>query len=276
MSRERVLAFLKILFRFLNTISQSLFFTMDTYRVLHGASPDCSAQTFLPRILDIGQPAIDLEHPTVDTLQERDQVLFFPQKEIHELFRSKDDANPVDLILACKCKACRKSRGKGNLIERNLLAHKIAERPLTVLLAILIFIGQAHLIRHFASHDRIDDTSLDSVTEYIRSDENLEKWQKLLSLHGIEGFCKFYNSARNLFQPPTFSMGKPTAQYLNTQRMPFLDDQIHDRGSSGKVYRFNIHPDYLDEEIKKEDWYSSTQSVSARSYLTLNRLNKTL
>ena len=239
---------------------------MDTYRVLNGPPRECFSQSLLPRILGVGQPAIDLKHPTLDILQEREQVLFFPHKAINELFRPKHDINPVNSILSCRCERCRKGLGGRNLIEQGPLADRIVERPLTILLAILIFIGHTHLIGHFASHDRIDDSSLDSVTEYIRSEENLEKWQKLLPLHGVEGFCKLYNSARNLFQPPTFSMDRPTAQYLSTQRMPFLDDQLHDRGSSGKVYKFNIHPDYLEEEIKKEDWYSSTNSVSASIY----------
>ena len=237
---------------------------MDTYRVLHDPSRTCAAQAFLPKILDAGQPSIDLKHPTVDGLQARDQTLFFPHSAILELFKPKNDSNPVKSILECRCKRCRKGPGGRNLVEQGPLAVKIVERPLIVLLAILIFIGHTHLIGLFASHDRIDDSSLDSVTQYIRSEENHGKWQKLLALHGVEGFCKFYNSARNLFQLPTFSMGKPTALYLRTQRMPFLDDQLHERGSSGKVYKFNIHSDYLDEEIKHEDWYSSKNPVSIR------------
>ena len=237
---------------------------MDTYRVSHGPPPECIAHSFLPDILGLGQPSTDLKHPEVHKLQERDQVLFFPHKAIHELFRPKHDTNPVKKILECKCRRCRTGHGGRNLLERGPLVDRIVERPLTVLLAILIFIGHAHLIGHFASHDRIYDSSLDSVTEYIRGEENPGKWQKLLSLHGVDGFCKFYNSARNLFQPPMFSVGKPTAHFLPTQRMPFLDDQLHDRGSSGKVYKFNIHPDYLDDEIKKEDWYCSTEPVGAR------------
>ena len=240
---------------------------MDTYRVTHALPPQCVAQSFLSRIIRVGQPAIDLKHPTVDNLQEREQVLFFPHKAIHELFRPNQSTNPVKLILECTCTRCRGYGGR-NVLERGPLADRIVERPLTVLLAILIFIGHTHLIRHFASHDRIDDSSLDSVTEYIRSEENSGKWQQLLSLHGVEGFCKFYNSARNLFQPPTFSMGRPTAHYLSTQRMPFLDDQIHDRGSSGKVFKFNIHPDYLDDEIKKENWYHSTNPVGNSGYFS--------
>ena len=237
-----------------------LFFSMDTYRVLHGPPLDCVAQSFLRRIHEVGQPPIDLKHSTLDELQDRDRVLFFPHKAIHELFRPKNDTNPVRSILECKCKRCRKDHGR-NLMERVPLADRIVERPLTVILAILIFIGHTHLIRLFASHNRINDNSLDSVTEYIRSEENAKELSSLLSLHGIEDFCKLYKSARNLFQPPTFSIGKPTEHYFSTQRMPFLNDQIHDRGSSGKVYKFNIHPDYLDEEIKNEDWYSSSNPV---------------
>ena len=230
---------------------------MDMYRGLHELPSDCVAQSFLPKIFDLGQPPIDLKECTVDELQERDRVLFFPHKAIHELFRPKDNTNPIRSILECTCKRCGKGGGR-NMTEWRPLADKIIEGPLTVLLAILIFIGHAHLIRHFASHDRNNDDSLDSVIEFIRNEKNAEKWT-----HGTEEFCKIYNLARNLFQPPTFSMGEPTARYLSTQRMPFLDDQIHDKGSSGKVYKFNIHPDYLDEEIKKEDWYSSTNPVCA-------------
>ncbi len=239
------------------------FFVMDVYRVLHQQSHDCVAHCFLRKIFHAGQPAVDLDRPTVDILQKRDQALFFPYKAIQRIFTPRDDTNPVKSMLACGCQSCKQGRKGSNLTERGPLADRIMERPMTVLLAILIFIGHAYLIRHFASHDRIGDNSLDSVTEYVKSKENHEKWQKLLLRHGIDGFCNFYNSARNLFEPPTFTMGEPTAEYLNVQRMPFLDEKLHTRGSSGKVFKFNIHPDYLDEAIKVESWYTSANHVRA-------------
>ena len=35
----------------------------------------------------------------------------------------------------------------------------------------------------------------------------------------------------------------------------FLLDEPHARGSSGKIRKFDIHPDYLDQNIKDAEWY---------------------
>ena len=234
---------------------------MDTYRLLHETPPNCATRKYLREILDKRQPPIDGgSRTTVDRMQEIDRISFFPSSAMNKIFQPEGGQNPVRSILECSCELCRKVRG--NKIERELLTKRIVDKPLTVLLAILIYIGYSHLISLLAPHDRITDNSLDSVAEFIKTKEEDGKWQKLLKPHGIKDFCEFFKSARDLFQPPRFIVGGPTTVCNPTERMPYLDDQVHVKGSSGKVWKFNIHEDYVDENIKSEKWYFRRTKVS--------------
>ena len=109
--------------------------------------------------------------------------------------------------------------------------------------------------------------SLDSVTSHLQHEENLETSKRILYTDDVGAFCDIYNSARDIFQPPTFDLGGPTAPYGRSYRMPFLRDEPHAQGASGKVRKFNIHDDYLGKGIKDADWYRNSKSeVSTRSY----------
>ena len=235
---------------------------MDSYRILQGPPQDCQSYPFLKSIMDLALPKIDPELATLEDLQERDRVMFFPHKQIYALLNSDVDANPIRSILECKCKFCCEKHGTRNMTERVQHVHQIVEKPMIILLAILIYIGHAPLIGHFATYHRISDTSLDSVTDTVRSKEEIKKFRKLLAPRSIDMFCNLYNSAKNMFQPAEFRVNSPTMYYLNTHRMPFMDEIEHDRGSSGKVYKFNIHPDFLDEGFKDQEWSSLGRQVS--------------
>ena len=234
---------------------------MDNYRVLHGLPRDCQSYPFLAKIIELALPKFDQARDTLEDVQERDRIMFFPRSNIYALFTSGTDDSPVHMILKCKCHVCCEKHGTTNMAERQQHVHRIVDKPMIILLAILIYMGHASLIGHFATYHRISDTSLDSVTDTVRSKEETKKWQGLLAPHSIEIFCTLYNSVKNMFQPAEFLANSPTLHFMNTHRMPFIDETEHDRGSSGKVYKFNIHPDFLDEEIKRQDWYSAQRQV---------------
>lgn len=156
-------------------------------------------------------------------------------------------------ILECPCKTCKRG-GDRNSAELEALATEIEQKS-TIILAVLIYIGHGYLIGHFGSRDRIKDGSPDSVTSYLTSDKNLVKSIQILGEDDVGAFCKLYDSAVNLFKPPEFSIGGPTKPYDSAYRMPFTEDLFHARGASGKVHKFNIHEDYLHQDIKDADWY---------------------
>ena len=234
---------------------------MDQYRVRYRHSDDCRASQFLPKILELALPARNLASSTLDDVQERDRLMFFPRNQLNKIFQRSTIHNPVLSILGCKCGVCKKAGGSSNSSERESQTKRILDEPLITLLAILIYIEHVQLIGHFAGYPRVSDRSLDTVLDVVKNRDEKHKWQKLL-VDGIEAFCNLFTSARDMFQPADFKLDSPTANFRNTDRMPFLDDQIHDHGSSGKVFKFNIHPDYLDEEIKQEEWYSAVRDVS--------------
>ena len=229
---------------------------MDHYRALNGPDLACKTWHFLGQILQAGEPPIKPESYSVHQLQARDLILFFPESAIIRIL--KDGRNPVQTILSCTCRTC--ITGQLPLsTELDHLAERILTKPCLILLAILIYIGHGHLIKLLALEDRVSDQSLDTVTTYFRNEENLEA-RRLLASGDVEAFCRIYDSAKDLFQPPKIVLGGPTIRYGSTFRMPFLKDQHHAQGSSGEVRRFNVHEDYLDRSIQKEEWYRSARS----------------
>jgi len=238
---------------------------MDAYRAIHGPAPECKTWPFLYRILNTAQPTINIDKASIHHIHEREPVKFFPQCAIKDIFNPKVDENPVEQILKCRCSTCTRCEAlKPSELEK--VGGKIIKSS-TTLLAILIYIGHGYLIKYFGPNDRASDVSLDSVTSHLQHEENLETSKRILYTDDVGAFCDIYNSARDIFQPPTFDLGGPTAPYGRSYRMPFLRDEPHAQGASGKVRKFNIHDDYLGKGIKDADWYRNSKSeVSTRSY----------
>ena len=230
---------------------------MDAYRAAHGPSLECKTWPMLCEILQAAQPPIDLLKSSAHLLHEREPIKFFPQTAIKDILSRRDGHNPVKEILRCRCETCANCAKNCERLPPNELkrvAKKIAD-SCKIILAILIYIGHGHLIRYFGPKDRIEDSSLDSVTTVLGHEENLDMLKNLLGSHDTDAFCKLYDSARDIFDPPTFALGGPTTPYSRIYRMPFLQDEPHARGSSGKIHKFDIHEDYLDQKIKDLDWY---------------------
>ncbi len=231
---------------------------MDTYRALHSPHRDCVSWEYLPRIQKVGQPALDIDRPLIHRLQELSSYLFFPESEIRDIFGTAD----VHKIIECSCGTCHEGKVTRNLAERRGLVDQLQERKLTILLAILVYIGHPYLFSWVALDSRVSDENLDAVTTFLRRDDNIKTSKAKIMLEDVEDFCRFYTSAVMLFQPPTIQMGGPTEPYGEWRRMPFLNDLPHDQGASGKVRKFDIHEDYLDPKIKEMDWYKGAGKVS--------------
>ena len=52
--------------------------------------------------------------------------------------------------------------------------------------------------------------SLDSVTTVLRQEEDLDRLKNLLGSHNTDAFGDLYDSARDIFNPPTLELGGPT------------------------------------------------------------------
>ena len=246
---------------------------MDTYRAVCGPDSKCKTWPYLHQILQVAQPPIDVHEASVHAFHEREFIKFFPQRAIREIFNPKHEGKPVEEILRCTCSTCKNCTGPKRMELEN--QGKKISKSSTTLLAILIYIGYGHLIRIFGPNDRASDNSLDSVTSYLRREGNVETTRKLLGRRTVDAFCDLYNTARDLFQPPTFELGGPTTPYDWSYRMPFLQDEPHARGASGKVRKFNIHEDYIGQSIKDTDWYRSSESeVSVQSQAVEDDLDR--
>ncbi|KAL6718834.1 hypothetical protein ACLMJK_003068 [Lecanora helva] len=245
---------------------------MDIYRAIHGPDIRCRSWPLLAQILLKSQPPIDIDKATVHQLHEREPVKFFPRRAIEDIFDPTDGSiSPLEEILKCDCSTCERCETpKGSEMAELIRRIKKRHDGLKILFAILIYIGHGYLIKHLGPIGRVSDSSLDSVTSHLQQEENLRTSQKILASDDLNPFCKMYDTAKDLFQPPTFDLGGPTSPYGGSYRMPFLRDEVHAQGASGEVRKFNIHEDFLSQAIKDQEWYRdpANEFKFARKILT--------
>ena len=234
---------------------------MDLYRIKYGPPPTCICHGYLRRILEAGQPSIDIDCTTVQELQEREQRLFYPEEDITSIF---EDQNEVKNILACRCSRCRDSRGAESVMEMPKRANWILTSPSKLLLGILIYLGRGALIHELARNDSTNDLDIGSVPSRLKERASSLKanFPDPNGERAVDQFCSMFQSALYLFKLPKFRLDHPSFSYDDHKRFPFLRDQFHARGSFGEVRKFDIHEQYLDRAIKDAGWYKNCSGVS--------------
>lgn len=235
---------------------------MERYRNRQEIPRDCKTLHFLTRIQDVAQPPLDVAKAPVHEMDKHETYKFFPHRAVTEIFKVKDGVIPVEQILRCPCSKCKNFDVLCKPPKRTELKRVVENisSSQNLLLAILIYIGHGHLIRCFGSNDHPSDKSLDAVRSQLQREETRSNWERLLHPRSVDEFCQKYDSAKDLFQPPTFRIGGPTPAISNTCRMPFLDDLPHARGAFGEVRKFNIHEDYVDQTIRDSNWFKDTSN----------------
>jgi hypothetical protein len=214
---------------------------MEIYRTLNGPFPGCPSYTVLQKMYEIALPKLrdgdvdvdDIAHASLKVLNERDSKMFFPEGAVKHIL----DEGTIQEVLDCKGNCCRHAR-ENSLSDFPVLVTWVFNRA-RILLAVLIYLGRKPWINTFRGRS-IGDANLDRVISFI----NTERPPGL-----PPGFVKSYEEALDLFRPPTFVMGEPKFTYGDNQRFPYIEDEECGEGSFGKVRRFEIHPDYLDESL---------------------------
>ena len=244
---------------------------MDYYRHIHGPFPDCVSHNYLMQILAIGEPPVARSPLRIKDILHRQESLFFPKAEVWRVLENKE---VLEQILRCRCEQCEKylvmSKTESKEIAQSILSQ---DHPKVVLLAILIYLGRVFLIRYLAQGDSVHDAALTIDREILCADDFPDLSGKgkqanraaSRSSEDQEWFLEDYHLARMLFDPPAFrTKDKWTLSYPKDCRFPFVDDQKHGEGSFGEVYKFNIHPNYLDidPECAKRDWYQNQTGVT--------------
>ncbi|KAI9744084.1 MAG: hypothetical protein M1818_002236 [Claussenomyces sp. TS43310] len=222
---------------------------MEIYRTFIGPFPDCRSYDALREIYRTALPAIQPVDPaecTLDTLKKRDDKMFFPQETLKNLL----NAARIRLILDCKCVKCEPHR-ESNLSQFEELVDWVSRRA-PILLAILIYIGHPWMIKSLTKSS-CTDQNLGDVTAGHRH------------LNGAsEIFKDAYRKAYDLFRPAVFIMGAPAFAYEDYERFPYMRDEFHAKGSFGEVWKFEIHPDYIDESLRVK-YPQLKQSVNGTS-----------
>jgi hypothetical protein len=243
---------------------------MELYWQIHGPHPSCKSYEILQKILAAGKPAVNLDSPRITELVRREQTVFYPRGDIEKLLGNK---SIVTSILRCVCESCSK-RLRMSDVDRDEITNAVLnpERPKILLLAVLVYIGYAFMIKQLSRLDGIHDSALALTSQ--RLDEN--SWAEILDTSLVHGkidakgaekrdcLLENYSFAADLFNAPIFSTSKLwTEIHSRHRRFPFLDDQHHGFGSFGEVRKFNIHPDYLEtnENIAATEWYREAKKV---------------
>jgi hypothetical protein len=223
---------------------------MEIYRINEGPFPGCPSYDALRDIYRTAQPPLPAQSP-LDVLKERDSKMFFPRAAIKRIL----DKHRISKILDCSCKRCEIGR-ESNLPKFDALVNWVSQHG-RIVLAILIYLGQTWLIKYLGGKaDRVSDDNLDAVLGIFANQQ-----PPGLPKH----FMQSYQSALYLFQPPRFMLDSPNLIYDKHQRFPYLNEEFVAQGSFGKVYKFEIHPDYLDQQMAKKytGWSPTNPSVSA-------------
>ena len=223
---------------------------MDPYRESH-ASRGCEGLKHLRGILEAGQPPVDVNEASIQELQDREKIVFYPA-DVKDILKKA-----VRDILYCRCDRCKVARGTTGT-ETDIRVEATLKHC-TLLLAILIYLARPDLIHIFVRRE-VTDTTLLSVPTVLEDKE--ANFQTLFSPQTVRSFCDKFRQALTLFQPVSFALNQPSREYQRERRFPFLNDEFHASGSFGEVWKFDIHPDFLSTEIKQTEWYRDHGKVS--------------
>ena len=201
-----------------------------------------------------------MNEQVLQEVHERLAVLFFPQKSISKLFTN---VSQVQALLECDhCKKWRE-RTKAKPLEDKRLSEDIAKPEnvnLHLILAILIYLGEAPLIRLLGSSP---NPSVSSVPDILRNEEYMIGKQYFESEENTKIFCQNYDYAKPMFNVQKFRLMGTTRKFPSLTRFPFLNDELHKRGGFGEIRKFNIHEDYLDDKLRMMiSKYCKDESVS--------------
>ena len=231
---------------------------MDRYREINGSPSDCESHKYRRLIFQLGLPEVDMNSTSIRDLQYLERATFYPPTVTRIFNRSR-----VDDILSCRCDYCKATRRTTSTeIQARTDAVLDEQRPCKMLLAILIYLGRADLIHDFIRGNVTDVSSHPGVRQVLR-DQYGGSHGRLGSQQTVDQFCDKFEEVLALFRPEHFTLNSPSHNYIRNCRFPFLNDQYHASGSFGKVRKFNIHPDFLDEEIKQSSWYKESGNVCA-------------
>ena len=241
---------------------------MHHYRQTYGPFSGCSSYQYLSKLLSIRQPEITLR---IKDIQSNQETVFFPRSRVREILGKKD---AIDDILQCRCPRCKKhlvsTSGDAEEISQSILSRN---HPKVLLLAILIYLGYSYLIKFLALQAEIHDSAL-SIEERLLERDDFPDLMPIGSAAinsamrrraEAKLFLDNYRQVRMFFDLPVFNTSERwTQRWDDDYRFPFLDDQKHGEGAFGQVFKFNIHPEYLndiDANYARKDWWLTKNKV---------------
>ncbi|KAF3088832.1 hypothetical protein TWF569_008907 [Orbilia oligospora] len=204
----------------------------------------CQSYKYFLKIVTVEQP----KFPTPRERGKNIERLFYPKSDLQTIFMQ--DGVLRDIVCCTTCKGCRLFRGPettaGNKLEESLIINSIIdpERPRFILLAILVCMGQAYLIRYL-NPERFSDNNLDNITnEMVMRRGHLE--ELLPQTLSVEHFLDRFQMLRRRFDLKTFD------QFVKGRRLefdeedilPFSVDEEHSSSTYGIVHKFEIYPCY--------------------------------
>jgi len=169
-------------------------------------------------------------------LIELEPKIFFPRSAIVDLVTP----DMLNELTQCGCWSCitekaTAAEGYSGPQRTKIVDAFMARDDLKIILGVLLYTDQVSQIY------RIYTTLL--------ADEGVD------AIDGKEAIAEDVKErirrAKAIFKPERFSLDRPTQNFPSGTRLPFLSEDSPKSGSFGTVSRVEVHPEYIDNDVKE-------------------------
>lgn len=205
---------------------------MELYRVLSTPLDQslCFCDRYIKELYRIACPELPSGDEVLDLekLTESEAKIFFPREAVRDFITQ----SLIKDITECPCSRCEPFVPRSG--ERTNLVKQVFDSPAgaSLIVANLIYLRETRRLYEISKSTDFAD-GIDSVT-----------------LTGHPTFEKNFSRTKALFKPPTLKLGHTESRYEPGTRLPFINEQYCDEGSFGVVTSFEIHPDYINGEVR--------------------------
>ena len=209
---------------------------MELYRVLSTPLPqsDCFCDRYLKELYKRACPELPSSPEDLDLerLAEAEAKIFFPSKAVYNFIIGTQEL--LENITKCRCSSC--TSHMPNSGQRKDLLKQCRDCPenASLIVANLIYLRETRMLYEIS-------TSIDFREQGIG--------EVRLTEHPV--FEKNFSRTKALFKPPTLRLGHTENRYEPGTRFPYINEKNCGGGSFGVVTKFEIHEDYIDEQVKE-------------------------
>ncbi|KAH7142070.1 kinase-like domain-containing protein [Dactylonectria macrodidyma] len=171
--------------------------------------------------------------------------MFFSQEKLRQHF---GNPSQIKRLLACECSYCKRSRERFSELDTKSLT-STSGGPL--FLALLVYLSKLHFVYPWMV-SKFRNKDFPYAASFLHKTEELQSYFETAEKKAL--FDDACRQAVEMFDPVILDFSaEPVPEYKNYERMdrfPFCDVQDLERGSFGRLRRFEIYQEYCRDEIR--------------------------